>query len=123
MADSANAIVVKVKDGIHMFLFDDNGSLLDLPSIPITDDDNIYKDLKETQLQFVHVRWQKINPEDEINFENYEDFKKLKYNLRDLFSYTIYREGTDDEEVPILEVMEQNKIEDIVKHLYKGDVE
>jgi hypothetical protein len=118
----ANAIVFRIEDMIHMFLLDDNGELLDLPSIPISDDEHIYDNLSESQIQFVNVVFSPIDSNKEMKFETYEDFEDLEYHIKDLFSYTLGKGKENNvKEITIMDVMKDNALFDMVKLLYKGD--
>lgn len=116
----ANGIVVKVEGKIQMFLLDDDGNVLDMPSIPITDDDHIYDALKETQIQFMNVELSKIDPDDSIDFSNYDDFQKLQYSIHDLFSITIGKgeKKEDIDEVSVLTVMKEHALADLVHSIF-----
>lgn len=125
--NKVNGIVLKIKDdneemSMHLFLVDDTGSMLDMPSIPLTDEEEIYKDFKETQIGFVNVDFKPLDPNGSLELNTFEDFKKFSFAIRDLFSCTIYREGTEDEEVTALETMHEKKIFDLVKQIYRSEV-
>ena len=118
---NANSIVVKIKDQLHMFLFDENGTLMDIPSIPISDEQDVYKNISYNNIMFTSVTFEPIDPSDATKLETYKDFEKFKYHIIDAFSYTV----TDKENNPttIESLMKESKLQSAVYDLYKGDVE
>mgnify|MGYP003587365504 CR=1 FL=1 len=118
--DVANGIVFKIEDNIHMFLLDDEGNILDTPSIPITDYDNVYDNLKDSQIQFMNVEFEKIDPDDSIDFNDYDDFTKLQYRISDLFTTTLGNGETEDDivEVSVLQVLKDGSLSDIVHSIF-----
>jgi len=118
---NANSIVVKVKDQLHLFLFDEQGTLMDIPSIPISDEQKIYENITDSNIMFTTVTFEPIDPSDNSKLETYEDFERFKYHISDVFSYTV--SDKDGNPITVGSLMEEGKLQSAVYDLYKGDVE
>lgn len=111
-----NSIVLRIEDAIHVFLIDEN-EIVNIPSIPISDNENVYEWLKPTQISFSNTKFSTLDNKP-ANIEKHEDFQDLKYSIRDLFSITIFdKEG---KETAAELVLKEGSLNNVIKQVLSG---
>ena len=120
LTEKPNSIVFKIENVIHVFLLDlEKNEIFDLPSIPITDSENVYEWMKPSQISFARTMFSTLDDKP-AEVKTYQDLENLKYKIRDLFSITIT--DKDENETLVATVLKEGGLNQLIKGILVQEV-
>ena len=120
LTEKPNSIVFKIENVIHVFLLDlEKNEIFDLPSIPITDSENVYEWMKPSQISFAKTMFSTLDDKP-AEVKTYQDLENLKYKIRDLFSITIT--DKNENETPVATVLKEGELNQLIKGILVQEV-
>lgn len=120
LTEKPNSIVFKIENVVHVFLLDlEKNEIFDLPSIPITDSENVYEWMKPSQISFARTMFSTLDDKP-VEVKTYQDLENLKYKIRDLFSITIA--DKDENETPVETVLKEGELNRLINGILVREV-
>ena len=106
--DKVAGVVVRLEGECHLFLWDEENDRIinNEASIPIEDDESIYKNLARNQIAFVWVRLIKLA-------DKIETWSDIRYDLKDRFVMTLQNANGDD---GVTTAMKEGEFEGLVRN-------
>ena len=120
LTEKPNSIVFKIENVVHVFLLDlEKNEIFNIPSIPITDSENVYEWMKPSQISFARTMFSTLDDKP-AEVKTYQDLENLKYKIRDLFSITIA--DKDENETPVETVLKEGELNRLINGILVREV-
>ncbi len=117
-----NAVLFKTLDEegyqMQMFLLS-GGELVEMYSIPITDDNKVYDYVKPNQICFSNVRISQDEKDVAISEYNSENMENYSYEILDLSSFSMFKGQDQTEELSIESIISNGEFESCVNTLIR----
>ena len=115
-----NAVLFKTVDGdsyqMQMFLLDE-GKLVEMYSIPITDTNKVYDYVKDNQLCFSHVKITNGDKTVQVSEYDSDEMENYSYEILDLSSFSMFKKQDQTDSLSIEDIISNGEFESCINTL------